>query len=164
MTAPLQHLLRTGSCLVSRLVFRLGVALALSGGAALAMASPAGLWKTIDDNSGQARALVRITDTGGVFSARLERLLDPTSKPGALCDKCDDDRKNKPILGLEIVRGLKKNPDKTQVWDGGHILDPENGKTYRARMTLIEGGKKLEVRGYMGVPLLGRTQVWHRAE
>ena len=86
--------------------------------------------------------------------------LDKDAKPDAVCDECTDDRKGKPIVGLEIIRGGKKAEGK-DVWEGGKILDPENGKDYTLRLTPIDGGKKLEVRGYIGA-VLGRTQTWIR--
>jgi len=132
--------------------------------AAFAQATPAGAWKTIDDDSKKEKSLVRITDNGGVFSGKIEKLLDPASKPDEVCDQCTDERKGKAILGMEIIRGVKKNPDDAALWDGGEILDPKNGKTYKLRLKPIDGGKKLEVRGYVGAPLLGRTQTWIRVE
>ena len=83
-------------------------------------------------------------------------------KQDAVCDKCSDDRKDKPVVGMEIIRGVKKN-DET-LWDGGTILDPNDGKVYKVRLSPAEGGGKLEVRGYIGAPLLGRTQTWIRVE
>lgn len=138
------------------------VSLFALAGAAFAQATPAGLWKTIDDETKQERSHVRITDTGGVLSGRIEKLLD-ASKANAVCDKCTDARKDKPIVGLAIIEGVKKNPDEPY-WDGGSILDPNNGKTYKVRLTPKDGGKALDVRGYIGAPLLGRTQTWIRVE
>jgi uncharacterized protein (DUF2147 family) len=99
-----------------------------------------------------------------VFSGKIEKLLDPDTKPDAKCDKCSDERKDQPILGLPIIRNVKANADDAALWDGGEILDPNNGKTYKVRLKPADGGKKLEVRGYIGAPLLGRTQTWHRVE
>lgn len=138
-------------------------ALLCAAGAAWAQATPVGLWKTIDDETQQEKSLVRITETGGVFTARVEKLLDPT-KQDAVCDKCEGDDKGKPILGLTIVRNIKANPKDSAVWDGGEILDPNKGKTYRALLKPIDGGKKLEVRGYIGSPMFGRSQTWLRVE
>jgi uncharacterized protein (DUF2147 family) len=138
------------------------VSLFALAGAAFAQATPAGLWKTIDDETKQERSHVRITDSGGVLSGRIEKLLD-ASKANAVCDKCTDARKDKPIVGLAIIEGVKKNPDEPY-WDGGSILDPNNGKTYTVRLTPKDGGKALDVRGYIGAPLLGRTQTWIRVE
>lgn len=128
---------------------------------ALAQATPVGLWRSFDDKTGDPKAEVRITDTAGVLSGKIEKRLLPGVKPEDLCTECTDDRKDKPKLGLEVIRGAKKSPD-AEVWEGGKILDPENGKSYTLRMTPIEGGKKLEVRGSFGP--FGRTQTWTRLQ
>lgn len=141
----------------------LALALLAAAGMAYAQSTPAGLWKTIDDKTKSERALVRVTESGGVFVGRIEKLLAPDAKPDAKCDKCEDDRKDKPMVGLEIIRGVKKS-DSDNLWDGGTIVDSSDGKVYKVRMQTADGGKKLEVRGYMGMPMLGRTQVWIRVE
>ncbi len=140
------------------------IALTLTLGSTLAMAqsSPIGLWKTIDDETKTEKSLVRVSEAAGVVTGKIEKLLDPT-KAASTCEKCDGARKDKPITGMTIIEGVKKNPDEAY-WDGGSILDPNNGKTYKVRMTLADGGKKLDVRGYVGAPLLGRTQTWIRVE
>jgi len=130
---------------------------------ALAQATPVGVWKTIDDKTKSERAQVRITEAGGVFSAKIEKLLAADAKQDAVCDKCSDDRKDKPMIGLEIMRGVKKASD-DNTWDGGTILDAAEGKIYKVRVQTAEGGKKLEVRGFVGMPMLGRTQTWLRVE
>ncbi|MEO5733991.1 MAG: DUF2147 domain-containing protein [Rubrivivax sp.] len=127
-----------------------------------AQMNPAGLWKTIDDKTGTERAQVRIVENGGVYSGKIEKLLAPDAKQDGTCDKCSDDRKDKPMVGLQIVRGVKKTADDT--WGDGKILDAAEGKEYTVRMQPIDGGKKMEVRGYIGMPLLGRTQTWTRVE
>ena len=129
---------------------------------ALAQMSPAGLWKTIDDDTQKEKSLVRIKDVNGVFTGSLERLLDPTHKNSDVCDKCTDERKDKPVLGMTIIRNIKASADDKGIWDGGDVLDPNNGKVYRARLKPVDGGKKLEMRGYIG-PFY-RTQVWLRVE
>jgi uncharacterized protein (DUF2147 family) len=126
--------------------------------AAHAQNTPVGLWKTIDDNTGKEKSLVRISEAAGVVSGRVEKLLHP-SKPNPVCEKCRDDRHGKPIVGLSIIEGLKEHGE---VWDGGKILDPDNGKIYTVRLKPIDGGKQLEVRGYIG-PFF-RTQTWTRVE
>ena len=126
--------------------------------AAHAQNTPVGVWKTIDDDTKQEKSLVRITESGGVLSGKIDKLLNPT-EPNPVCDKCSDDRKGKPITGMSIIDGVKQSGD---VWEGGQILDPNNGKTYRVRLKPIEDGRKLEVRGYMG-PFF-RTQTWLRAD
>ena len=124
-----------------------------------AQMTPVGLWRNADDKTGEARAEIRIVDTGGVLSGKLEKRLRKDVKPDDTCDQCSDDRKDKPILGLEIIRGAKKTEGK-DVWEGGKILDPENGRNYTLRMTPIDGGKKLDIRGSFGP--FGRTQTWAR--
>ncbi len=139
----------------------LAAALALLTGAAMAQTSPVGLWKTIDDDGKTEKSLVRITETGGVLTGTIEKVFDP-ARQAAVCDKCEGDRKNKPIVGLQIIRGVKQDADDKSLWGGGEILDPEKGKTYKTRLKPIDGGKKLEMRGYLG--FFFRTQVWVRAE
>lgn len=142
----------------------IALSLVAASGIACAQATPVGLWKTIDDKTRTERALVRITETGGVFAGRIEKLLAADAKPDAKCDKCEDDRKDKPIVGLDIVRGVKKSSSDEGLWDSGTILDANEGKVYKVRMKPVEGGKQLEVRGYVGMPMLGRTQTWIRVE
>jgi uncharacterized protein (DUF2147 family) len=129
--------------------------------AAFAQVTPVGLWHTIDDKTGEAKAAIRISETGGVLNGKIEKQLRKDAQPDAKCDDCKDERKGKPIVGLEIIRGAKKSEGK-DVWEGGKILDPENGRDYTLRLTPIEGGKKLEVRGSLGP--FGRTQTWVRAQ
>lgn len=137
------------------------LALTVAPAIALAQATPVGLWKTIDDKTKSERSLLRITESGGVFTAKVEKLLAPDAKQ--VCDKCSDDRKDKPIVGMEVVRGLKAGSE-AGVFEGGTILDAAEGKIYKVRMQPIEGGAKMEVRGFIGMPLLGRTQTWIRVE
>lgn len=131
---------------------------------ALAQATPVGVWKTVDDSTKKERTLVHITEVDGVLTGKVEKYLDPTIDATAKCDKCDDDRKGQPILGMAILRDIKKDPEKAGVWSGGTVLDPGNGKVYRAQLTPLEGGAKLEMRGYLGAPMFGRSQTWIRAE
>ena len=134
--------------------------LAAAAPLAWAQATPVGLWKTIDDETHQAKSLVRIVDDGGVLSGKVDKLLDP-AKQDTKCEKCSDARKDQPVLGMTILEGVKKHPDE-DYWDGGKILDPNNGKTYRVRLTPKDGGKELQVRGYIG-PFY-RNQQWIRVE
>ena len=145
-----------------RIAAALGLVLVAS--IARAQATPAGLWKTVDDDGKKETSLIRITESGGVLTGRIERLLDPASKADAVCDKCTDDRKDKPIVGMMLIRGVKQSESDKTRWDGGEILDPDNGKTYKVRLTPGEAGKTLKVRGYIGAPIIGRTQTWIRAE
>ncbi|HZF86104.1 MAG TPA: DUF2147 domain-containing protein [Burkholderiaceae bacterium] len=128
---------------------------------ALAQMSPVGLWRNVDDKTGEVKAEIRIAENGGALAGRIEKTLKKDAKPDATCDECEGDRKGKPVTGLEIIRGGKKAEGK-EVWEGGKILDPENGKEYRASFTPIDGGKKLEVRGYLGP--FWRTQTWTRVQ
>jgi len=137
------------------------LALALAAGSAFAQASPAGTWKTIDDNTGKQKGEVTIVDNGGTFSGKVSKILVPGDE-NKTCTKCTDDRKDQPIKGLTILTGLKA--DGNNNWDGGQILDPENGKVYSAKMSLSEDGQKLNVRGFLGISLLGRTQTWIREQ
>ncbi len=142
-----------------------GLALAFASGFAAAQAtSPAGLWKTIDDNTKKDKSLVRIVETNGVFTGKVEKVIDPDAPKDAVCKDCSDDRKDKPVIGMTILRNMKQSGDDKAVFEGGDILDPNNGKVYSARLKLVDNGAKLDVRGYIGMPMLGRTQTWVRAE
>jgi uncharacterized protein (DUF2147 family) len=144
---------------------RIAIALSLTLGCAASFAqmTPVGLWKSVSDKDGSVTAEIRIVETAGVFSGKIERDLGPKAKPEDKCTDCKDDRKDQPIAGLEIIRGVKKVEGK-DVWDGGTIVDPQGGTVYRVKITPVDGGKKLEVRGYVGTPLFGRTQTWLRAQ
>ncbi|HQX61098.1 MAG: DUF2147 domain-containing protein [Rhodoferax sp.] len=137
------------------------VLLLSSAAVALAQMSPVGTWNTIDDETKEIKSEVQIVDNAGVLSGKVTKLLRKGAKQDAICDKCTDDRKDKPVLGLEIIRGAKK-ADGKEVWEDGKILDPEKGANYSLRLTPIDGGKKLEVRG--SVFGIGRTQTWVRAQ
>jgi uncharacterized protein (DUF2147 family) len=124
--------------------------------------SPVGLWKTIDDATGKPKALVRITENNGVLEGKIEKLYrEPSEDQNPKCTECTDGRKDQPMVGMQILSGLKKDGDE---YTGGHILDPKNGKVYKSKAELTDGGKKLSVRGYIGMPMLGRSQVWVRQE
>lgn len=126
-----------------------------------ASTSPAGLWKTIDDKTGKPRSLIRVTENNGEYSALVEKGLREGDTGEAICDKCTDERKGQRIIGMTIANGLK---EKNGVYEGGKILDPENGKVYKCKMKLDETGNRLEVRGFIGVSLFGRSQTWLREE
>lgn len=124
--------------------------------------SPVGLWKNIDDVSGKPKALIRITESNGELQGRIEKLFRaPDQDQNPKCDKCQDARKDQPIIGMVFMSGLKKDGDE---YAGGEILDPDNGKVYKSKMHLTDAGKKLSVRGYIGIPMLGRSQVWVRQD
>jgi uncharacterized protein (DUF2147 family) len=124
--------------------------------------SPVGLWKTIDDETGKPKALVRITEENGALQGKIEKLFrGPNEDQNPKCVACTDSRKDQPIVGLTIVSGLKKDGNE---YTGGEILDPAKGKVYKSKATLRDGGQKLEVRGYIGAPMFGRSQVWQREQ
>ena len=132
-------------------------------GMATAQMTPVGSWHSIDDKTGEIKSLVVITESNGVLSGHVDKLLRKDADQKAVCDKCTDDRKDKPMLGLEIIRAAKKAEGK-DIWEGGNIVDPDNGTVYKLKLTPIDGGKKLEVRGFIGFALLGRTQTWVRVQ
>jgi uncharacterized protein (DUF2147 family) len=136
-------------------------ALLLMSSCALAQVTPVGVWQSVDDKTGQPKAQIRVSESGGSLNGRIEKLLRPGANPDEKCDQCKDDRKAQPMIGLEIIRGAKKAEGK-DVWEDGKILDPENGREYALRLTPVEGGKKLDVRGSFGP--FGRTQTWVRVQ
>lgn len=122
------------------------------------MSSPVGLWKTIDDKSGKAKSLVRIYEQDGMLFGRIEKILSP-GKEENTCNKCKDERKDQPLLGLLIMRHAKFSGDE---YRDGDIVDPENGEVYRCNFRLEDGGSKLEMHGFLGISLFGRSQTWER--
>ena len=128
---------------------------------AMAQNTPVGRWHSIDDETKEIKSEIVITDNGGVLTGRIEKLLRKGADQTRRCTDCTDDRKDQPLIGLEIIRGAKKVEGK-DVWEGGQILDPENGKSYNLRLTPVEGGKKLDVRG--SILFIGRTQTWVRVQ
>jgi uncharacterized protein (DUF2147 family) len=149
-----------------RLTFAAGLLLA-AGTALAANDTPAGTWKTIDDATHQPKSIVQITENNGEYKATIVKLLNRTPEDIARdgvqpkCTKCDDERKDQPIEGMNIMWGVSKDGD---VWDGGKIIDPKSGKTYKVKLTLVDGGSKLDVHGYIGFALLGRSQTWERQD
>ena len=139
----------------------LAIAAVTTSGFAFAQMSPVGTWNTIDDKTKEIKSEIVVTEAAGVLSGKVTKLLRKDSDQKGVCKECTDDRKDKPLIGLEIIRGAKKAESK-DVWEGGKILDPENGKNYTLRLTPIEDGKKLEVRG--SVFGIGRTQTWVRVQ
>lgn len=118
-----------------------------------------GKWKTIDDETGEAKSIVEIYEKGGKVYGKVVEILNP-DKQDAVCVDCPGSAKGKPIKGLVILKDLKKNKDE---YDGGTILDPNNGKEYKCYIAL-ENADKLKVRGYVGFSMLGRSQYWHRVK
>lgn len=125
-------------------------------------ASVLGRWTTIDDETKKPKSIVTLYEEGGKVYGKIEKLFRaPNEEQNPLCDKCEGALKNQPIIGMVILRDLKKDGNE---WTGGTILDPANGKTYKAKIAVEDGGKKLKVRGFIGIALIGRTQYWMRAE
>lgn len=143
--------------------FAMATLVGMSTLSAVAQMTPVGLWKTISDKDGLVTSEVRIVENAGVLSGKVERILHPDAKPDDKCNLCKDERKDQLQLGMEIIRAAKKAEGK-DVWEDGNILDPENGSVYRLKMTPVDGGKKLEIRGYIGAPIFGRTQTWFRVQ
>ncbi len=123
-----------------------------------AFAQIEGKWKTIDDETGKPKSIVEIfKKSDGKYYGKVIQLLIKPTDPN--CSSCKDDRKGKPILGMEVIRGLKKNQND---FDGGTITDPKTGKTYKCSIKREEN--RLIVRGYLGISLIGRNQTWHKVE
>ncbi|MGH9589797.1 MAG: DUF2147 domain-containing protein [Terracidiphilus sp.] len=131
-----------------------------SGGAPATFDSPVGRWKTIDDHTGQAKAIVEIREVDGKLEGRIVKLFHPPA-PYPLCLKCRGALKNKPVMGMRILWGMLRDGSE---WTGGHVLDPESGNVYRCTMMLENGGKTLRLRGYVGLSVFGRTEKWVRVE
>lgn len=128
-----------------------------------AQMTPVGTWHSIDDKTGEAKAEIQIVDKDGALSGRVVKSLRDNPNAKKTCEDCKDDRKGQAIIGMEIIRGVKPDASDENLWaSGGKILDPENGKEYTVKMVPLEGGKKLQVRGYIG-PFY-RTQVWSRVQ
>lgn len=143
---------RAASLAGAAVLFACGMAVAGEGD------SPVGLWRTVDDRTGKARSVVRIYEEGGRLHGRIERGFDPKEQD-RVCDKCEDERRGKPLRHMVILRNLKAEGGE---FVDGDILDPDNGTVYRCKMRLDESGRKLVVRGFVGVSLFGRSQVWER--
>jgi len=126
--------------------------------AAAAGISPVGVWKTFDDKTGKARAIVRIYEQDGMLFGRIEQSFTPGAEH-RVCVSCTDERRNQPIIGLLIIRNMKRDGNE---YSGGDILDPESGSVYRCRMHTEQDGARLVLRGYIGISLLGRSQTWQR--
>lgn len=158
--------MKTASSLTLRSA--LACAFALAGQLAFAQTlpfpSPVGLWRTIDDRTGADRAQVRIENEGTRLVGRIVRSLNPKDRADAVCEKCPGDRQGKPIIGMAMLTGLTASAGTPRVWDGGEILDPDSGKTYRAQIQLSDDGQTLQVRGFVGISLFGRTQTWTRVQ
>lgn len=144
------------------LVAVIAAAVLAPAGARAQEASPVGLWKNIDDETGKPKALIRITETNGELKGKIEKLfLAPGEEQNPKCDQCEGARKDQPIIGMTILWSMKQDGGE---YNGGQILDPANGKIYKSKMSFADSSRKLNVRGYIGMPMLGRTQTWLREE
>jgi uncharacterized protein (DUF2147 family) len=122
-----------------------------------------GLWQQVDDHTGRVQALIRITRSNtGLYSGVVEKIIPaPGDDPDPKCEDCRDHRRNQRVLGMQIIDGLRRTAD--MKYEGGEILDPDDGRVYRLRITVLGDGTRLDVRGYLGISLFGRSQVWQRA-
>lgn len=151
------HIVRAVAMIAALLALMIGLTNNLVAAEA---ASPVGVWTTIDDETDAPRSIVEITEVNGELQGRVTKIFyRPDEKPDPVCDKCDGARKDQPVIGMTFLWGMKKDGDG---WAGGAILDPKNGKIYNAKMSLQDDGKRLRVRGFIGTPLLGRSQTWLR--
>ncbi len=148
-----------------KILLGLGVSAALLGLATASFAaqlSPVGYWQQISDKTGKLHSIVKIWQAKDQLKGKVMRGFSMDGKPPAVyCTECSGARKNKKIVGMTIIWGMKYNPSSGR-WEGGRILDPKSGSIYKANMTLMDGGKQLKVRGYIGISLFGRSQVWYR--
>jgi uncharacterized protein (DUF2147 family) len=141
------------------LIQALGLAAAGLFSSAMAQSSPAGFWNTISDTDGRPTAVVELRQVDGAYVGVVRALLVPADHDDSICTKCSGEKHDQPVVGMQILWNMRPDDDG---WSGGEILDPENGKSYRAQMRLTDGGRKLVLRGYIGIPLFGRTQTWIR--
>ncbi|TAN04250.1 MAG: DUF2147 domain-containing protein [Rhodanobacteraceae bacterium] len=138
----------------------LTVGLLLAVQAYAADSTPVGTWTQVDDATGKPKSIIEITQQpDGTLQAVVKQVLFSKDGTHPVCDQCTGERHNKPVDGMVVMWGVKQDGD---TWDGGQILDPGNGKIYKVKLTLQDGGQKLDVRGYIGIPMLGRTQTWLR--
>lgn len=119
-------------------------------------------WRTIDDSTGKPRAVIKFNEVNGELTGTVQSLIDKNATK--VCEKCTGSLKNKPVVGLTLVHGLKAVSGNKDTYEDGNILDPKSGKTYKLKANLADNGKTLNLRGYMGVSLLGRNQTWQRID
>lgn len=132
--------------------------------AAQQLASPVGYWQTIDDVTNKPKSILQISmQKNNTISGRVIKIFPrPGYDQNEVCTACEGYRKNKPIVGMTIMQGLKRSANNPNQWIGGSIMDPLNGKTYHCNLDLTAGGKQAVVRGYIGLPMFGRSQTWNR--
>ncbi len=123
--------------------------------------SPVGFWRTVSDVDGKPTSVVEISKSGDYLVGTVRDFLIPVDSADQFCRRCTGSRKGQPIIGMQILWGMRPDGDE---WNGGAILDPDNGKVYKAKMKLTDNGKTLIVRGFIGFSFLGRSQAWTRVE
>jgi uncharacterized protein (DUF2147 family) len=133
---------------------------ALSAASAADLNSPAGWWQPIDPKTGAPQGLIRIYEQGGLFFGRIEPS-SPSDDTSQKCTRCTDERKDQPIIGLVLIRNMRVEGDE---YVGGDVLDPDTGRVYGCRFRLVDGGRTLIMRGYLGISLLGQSRTWRRVE
>ncbi len=138
-----------------KLLNKIALAVASLAVSGVALADPTGVWRTVDDQTGQAKSLVRITNEGGKYVGRIQQLFG-----GNVCDKCEGSYKGKNLSGVTVLWGVSSEGGNK--YGGGTIMDPKNDKRYKVALT--DNGNTMVVRGYVGVSALGRNQTWQRVQ
>jgi len=119
-----------------------------------------GLWEQVDERSGKAESWFRITERNGVYDGTIVKIFfKPGEDQNPVCDKCEGADRGKPVMGLTLIKGMRRTGNH---YEGGTVTDPRDGSVYRALMELSPDGQKLEMRGYLGISLFGRSQIWNR--
>jgi len=126
------------------------------------LSSPVGYWRTIDDSTGKPRGIVKIEEVNGELVGHVVKVFPrPGEEENPVCVKCKGELKGKRAIGMRVLWGMRKDGDE---WSGGYVMDPDNGETYKGYVKLISSGRKLKLRGYIGISLFGRSQEWVRLE
>ncbi|MFC3851490.1 DUF2147 domain-containing protein [Salinispirillum marinum] len=142
----------------------IALSLVLTAFAAQAQTSPVGFWYTIDDETGDVRSRVELNVVNGELVGHIREIIkSDRPRDQWFCDQCKGDKRDAPFEGLQIIEGLRWDAGK-QEWNGGTITDPANGKEYKALLTVADNGDTLEVRGFIGFALIGRTQTWQAVQ
>jgi uncharacterized protein (DUF2147 family) len=139
-----------------------GAVVLVAAGVPLRAAEPtaAGLWEQVDEKSGKPESWFKIVERNGVYQGNIVKIFyKPGEDENWACDKCEGDERGKPVLGLALIKGMQRNGN---AYENGTIMDPRDGSVYRAKMNLSPDGQHLDVRGYLGIALFGRTQTWNR--
>jgi uncharacterized protein (DUF2147 family) len=147
---------------LQKLVVMSAIIMLGAAGASLRAAEPSavGLWEQVDEKSGKPESWFKITERNGAYEGNIVKIFfKPGEDENWVCDKCEGAERGKPVLGLALIKGMQRNGSS---YENGTIMDPRDGAVYRALMKLSPDGQKLEVRGYLGISLFGRSQVWNR--